>query len=113
MKFIGDCYVAAGGLFDDPNISEIHAEQMTHFGCLATKAVAKISAEINQPLRIRVGINTGGVLGVDRPTFEISGPAINMAKQMEHHGVPMMVHVSRSVYELIYSADFEIKKEVK
>lgn len=115
MKCIGDCYVAAGGIFEDPNVPEIHAKEMTHFGCLATKAVTKVNGEIGQNLRIRVGINTGGpiaagVLGVDRPTFEIFGPTINMAQQMEHHGVPMMVHVSRSVYELIYSGDFSIKE---
>ena len=33
-----------------------------------------------------------------------------MAQQMEHHGVPMQVHVSRSVYELIYGDAFSIKE---
>jgi class 3 adenylate cyclase len=66
-------------------------------------------------LRIRVGVNSGGpivagVLGVGKPTFEILGPAINMAQQMEHHGVPMMVHVSRAVYELVYGEAFDIKE---
>ena len=115
MKCIGDCYVAAGGIFDEPNIPSVHAREMTNFGCLAIKAIRKVDEEINQPLRIRVGINTGGpiaagVLGVDRPTFEIFGPTINMAQQMEHHGIPMMVHVSRSVYELIYDSYFDIKE---
>lgn len=45
-----------------------------------------------------------------RETFEILGPAINMAQQMEHHGVPMQVHISRSVYELIYGGPFVIKE---
>ena len=70
---------------------------------------------LNETLQIRVGINTGGpivagVLGIGKPTFEILGPAINMAQQMEHHGVPMQVHVSRSVYELIYGDAFTIKE---
>ncbi|OHT00440.1 hypothetical protein TRFO_32897 [Tritrichomonas foetus] len=115
MKCIGDCYMAAGGIFDDPNIPSLHAKEMTHFGCLAIKAILKINSEIGQSLRIRVGINTGGpiaagVLGVDRPTFEIFGPTINMAQQMEHHGVPMMVHVSRAVYELIFGGEFHIRE---
>jgi hypothetical protein len=33
-----------------------------------------------------------------------------MAQQMEHHGVPMQVHVSRAVYELVYGDTFQIKE---
>ena len=60
-------------------------------------------------------MNTGrpivaGVLGTEKPTFEILGPAINMAQQMEHHGVLMKVHISRSTYELIYGGSFVIKE---
>jgi len=33
-----------------------------------------------------------------------------MAQQMEHHGVPMKVHISRSVYELVYGETFKIKE---
>jgi hypothetical protein len=33
-----------------------------------------------------------------------------MEQQMEHHGVPMAVHVSRSVYELIYGDQFIVKE---
>jgi class 3 adenylate cyclase len=29
---------------------------------------------------------------------------------MEHHGIPMQVHVSRSVYELIYGDQFVVKE---
>jgi len=49
-------------------------------------------------------------LGTEKPTFEIIGPAINMAQQMEHHGVPMQVHISRSVYEMIYGGPFDVKE---
>jgi hypothetical protein len=47
---------------------------------------------------------------VGKPTFEILGPSINMVQQMEHHGVPMQVHVSRAVYELIYGDQFVVKE---
>ena len=29
---------------------------------------------------------------------------------MEHHGVPMLVHISRPVYEYIYGGSFSIKE---
>ena len=115
IKCIGDCYMAAGGIFADVNQPAVHAKDVVEFGLEAIEALGKVNKEIDQSLRIRVGINTGGpivagVLGTEKPTFEILGPAINMAQQMEHHGVPMKVHVSRAVYELIYGGNFEVKE---
>ncbi|OHS95519.1 Adenylate and Guanylate cyclase catalytic domain containing protein [Tritrichomonas foetus] len=115
IKCIGDCYMCAGGIFETNNQPKIHAHETVSFGIDSIKAVLKVNSEINQNLRIRVGVNTGGplvagVLGIDRPTFEILGPAINMAQQMEHHGIPMMVHISPTVYELIFGGNLNIKE---
>jgi len=118
IKCIGDCYMAAGGVFLDVNQPAIHAKEAVSFGLDTIDSILEINQELNQSLEIRVGIATGGpiiggVLGVGKPTFEILGPAINMAQQMEHNGIPMKVHISRSVYELIYGEVFEIKERGK
>ncbi|KAH0790452.1 Adenylate and Guanylate cyclase catalytic domain containing protein [Histomonas meleagridis] len=118
IKCIGDCYMAAGGIFAEVNQPAVHAHEVVDFGLEAINAVKKVNEQINQNLRIRVGVNTGGpivagVLGTGKPTFEILGPTINIAQQMEHHGVPMKVHISRAVYELIYGAKFEIKERAE
>ena len=102
-------------MFDEVCNPANHSKQCVEFGCEAIKKVNEVDAEYNEQLKIRVGVNTGGpivagVLGTDKPTFEILGPAINMAQQMEHHGVPMLVHISRPVYELIYGGSFDIKE---
>ena len=115
LKCIGDCYVGAGGIFAELNQPTVHAKDVVEFGLDAIDGLLRLNEEIGQKLRIRVGINTGGpivagVLGTAKPTFEILGPAINMAQQMEHHGVPMKVHVSRAVYELIYGSNFTVKE---
>lgn len=115
LKCIGDCYVGAGGIFAEINQPTVHAKDVVEFGLDAIDGLLRLNEEIGQSLQIRVGINTGGpivagVLGTAKPTFEILGPAINMAQQMEHHGVPMKVHVSRAVYELIYGSNFVVKE---
>ncbi|EAY09808.1 Adenylate and Guanylate cyclase catalytic domain containing protein [Trichomonas vaginalis G3] len=115
IKCIGDCYMAAGGIFDEVNQPQIHAREVVDFGCLAIKKLLEIDDKENENLKIRVGINTGGpivagVIGTEKPTFEILGPAINIAHEMEHHGVPMKVHISRPVYEFIYGGQFSIKE---
>ena len=61
-------------------------------------------------LQIRVGPLVAGVIETGKPAFETLGPAINMEQQMEHHGVPMFVHISRFVYESIYGEPLEIKE---
>jgi len=115
IKCIGDCYMAAGGVFSEINQPATHAKEAVEFGLDAIDAIDEINRVYGFQLRIRVGINTGGpiiggVLGIGKPTFEILGPAINLAQQMEHHGVPMAVHISRPVYELIYGNTFKIKE---
>ncbi|OHT14671.1 Adenylate and Guanylate cyclase catalytic domain containing protein [Tritrichomonas foetus] len=115
IKCIGDCYMGAGGIFMDVNQPTAHAKDVVEFGLDAIDAVGTLNEKIGQSLRIRVGVNTGGpivagVLGTEKPTFEILGPTINMAQQMEHHGVPMKVHISRAVYELIYGGNFKIQE---
>jgi class 3 adenylate cyclase len=116
IKCIGDCYVCAGGIFSEINQPAVHAKDMVSFGLDAIQSLEDLNQEVDQHLRIRVGVNTGGpivagVLGIGKPTFEILGPTINLAQQMEHHGVPMQVHVTRAVYELVYGdAAFQVKE---
>ncbi|KAK8841085.1 hypothetical protein M9Y10_027926 [Tritrichomonas musculus] len=112
IKCIGDCYMAAGGIFAQINQPSVHAKEVVSFGLLAIKEILLINDEIQQNLNIRVGVNTGGpvvagVLGIGKPTFEIIGPAINRAQQMEQNGVPMKVHISMSVYQLICGLNFK------
>ena len=115
IKCIGDCYMCAGGIFDEINQPNVHAKEIVEFGLESLECMRELDQTYGLELKIRVGINTGGpivagVLGTEKPTFEILGPAINMAQQMEHHGVPMQVHISRSVYELVYGGSFVIKE---
>lgn len=115
IKCIGDCYMAAGGIFCEVNQPAQHAREVVTFCLNCMSAIGTVNQVRSQTLRIRAGVNTGGpivagVLGTEKPTFEILGPAINMAQQMEHSGVPMKVHISRPVYELIYGGSFQIKE---
>jgi class 3 adenylate cyclase len=111
IKCIGDCYMAAGGIFGARDRTHEHANEVVTFGLEAIEAMHELNADRNERLEIRVGINTGGpivagVLGIGKPTFEILGPAINMAQQMEHTGQPMKVHVSEETYANVAGAHF-------
>ena len=86
IKLIGDVYMCAGGLFnpDDPPAS--HAEQMVRFGLDALQNIEDMNVKLSALLSVRIGINTGGpliagVLGTDKPTFDIIGDPI-LAKHL-------------------------------
>jgi class 3 adenylate cyclase len=113
IKCIGDCYMAAGGIFAEPNQPIVHAKEAIEFSLGAIESLKKVNKEKGSHLRIRVGVHTGGpvvagVIGLGKPTFEILGSSIVMAQQMEHTGVPMKVQMTRSVYELIYGTNFHV-----
>jgi class 3 adenylate cyclase len=115
IKCIGDCYMAAGGIFGEINQPAIHAKEMVSFGLDCINIIEKVNKLLDTSLRIRIGIDTGGpivagVIGTKKPIFEILGPVIVSAGQMEHHGVSMKVQISRPVYELIYGGQFNVKE---
>ena len=115
IKCIGDCYMAAGGIFDEVNQPAEHCKQAISFCLEAISSLELFNIENKQSLRIRAGINCGGpitagVLGVEKPTFDILGPAISVAAMMEHHGVPMNVHIPQHMYELVYDQPFQFKE---
>ena len=115
IKCIGDCYMDAGGIFDEVNQPAEHCKQAISFCLEAISSLELFNIENKQSLRIRAGINCGGpitagVLGVEKPTFDILGPAISVAAMMEHHGVPMNVHIPQHMYELVYDQPFQFKE---
>ena len=115
IKCIGDCYMCAGGIFDEINRPNEHAKQAVSYGLDIIAALKLLNVEIDERLRIRVGVNTGGpivagVLGIEKPTFDILGPDICLAAMMEHHGVPMHVHIPQHCYDLIFGSYFKIKE---
>jgi class 3 adenylate cyclase len=85
IKCIGDCYMAAGGVFSEINQPAEHAKQVVSFGLDSLDSVEALNEELGERLQMRVGVNTGGPIvagviggGLGKPTFEIIGPAINL-----------------------------------
>jgi class 3 adenylate cyclase len=83
-------------------------------------SIESIEAVAGGGVEILVGLNTGGplaagVIGVDLPTFQIVGAPYEIAEQLMIFGVPMQIHITRSVYELIYAHRFRVtdRGEVK
>jgi class 3 adenylate cyclase len=116
IKLIGDIYMAASGLFageDQP--SNDHALQIVCFGLDCIADLDDVNQALSATLQVRAGVNSGGpviagVLGTDRPVFDIIGDPINVAARLQTTDVPGKVQIPQSTFELIQGGHFKIEQ---
>lgn len=113
IKLIGDIYMAAAGLFHPDTDPENHAEQMISFAIDVIHALDEINIRLNASLSVRVGVNSGGpiiagVLGKDKPTFDIIGDPINVAARLQSTDEANYIQISQATYELIKGKSFDV-----
>jgi guanylate cyclase len=114
IKLIGDVYMCAGGLFAPDAPPAAHAEQMVRFAIDALQAVDCVNEHLGAALAVRIGINTGGpvlagILGTDRPTFDIIGDTINVAARLQSTDLSGKIQISEGTQTLLAGTDFKIE----
>lgn len=115
IKLIGDIYMAATGLFN-PEVQPIsHAEQTIDFALDCINELDEVNVKLEANLQIRIGVNTGGpliagVLGTDKPVFDIIGDAINVAARLQTTSDVNHVHISQATYDLVKESNYEFQK---
>jgi class 3 adenylate cyclase len=101
IRTIGDSYFVAGGV---PITRDDHAEAIAQMAIDMQKVVARYHWPNGEPLRLRIGINTGGpvvgaVIGFKKFAYDVWGDAVNTASRMESQGQPGRIHVTAATYE--------------
>lgn len=95
IKTIGDAYMIAGGLFDS---GEAHATAAADMALDMMHFVDRMREAGNTDMHLRIGINTGpvvgGVIGLAKFSYDLWGDAVNTAARMESHGVVDAIHIS-------------------
>jgi class 3 adenylate cyclase len=114
IKLIGDVYMCAGGLFNPDSPPVTHAEQMIRFAIDALQVIDDTNVKLNAILSVRIGVNSGGpilagVLGTDKPAFDIIGDPINIAARLQSTGVPGKIQISEGTHSLISALDFPME----
>ena len=116
VRFDGNRYIFAGGLFNKIVKPERHAEQSIRFSLKVIEELLSLSQSISVEINTTIGIHTSGpviagVMCLSKPAFQIIGPVMESALQIAETGMANQVHVSRSVYELIYSSGFRVHEK--
>ena len=100
IKTIGDAYMVAAGV---PLPRPDHAEAIAAMALAMGPEVAACSAEIGEPLQVRIGIDTGpvvaGVIGQAKFIYDLWGDTVNTASRMESHAQPGSIQVTERAYE--------------
>ncbi|MBL7998568.1 MAG: tetratricopeptide repeat protein [Candidatus Kapabacteria bacterium] len=95
IKTVGDAYMIASGA---PERCEDHAIRAARFAVAMQATVAEFAKEINEDLKIRIGLNSGdavaAVVGEKKFTYDLWSDMVNTAARMESHGLPSMIQVT-------------------
>lgn len=99
IKTVGDSYMVAGGV---PLPRPDHATAIANMA-LDTLEVMKNYVWHNEPIRVRIGINSGplvaGVIGRQKFIYDLWGDAVNVASRMESNSMPGVIQVTAATYE--------------
>jgi adenylate cyclase len=101
IKTIGDAYMVVAGA---PEPRPDHATVILEMALEMHAIAESIEPAPGQGLRLRTGIASGpvvaGVIGQKKFSYDVWGDAVNLASRMESTGIPGMIQVASSTWQL-------------
>jgi adenylate cyclase len=102
IKTIGDAYMVVAGL---PTARNDHANAIAQMALEMQEIIKTFETSLNEPIKIRIGINTGtvvaGVIGLNKFIYDLWGDAVNIASRMESSGEAGKIQVTANTYEYL------------
>ena len=107
---IGDCYVTMS-FTDKRNRGKISEEAVktVQLGMDMIEVITKVQREIDyKGLNMRIGIHTGDVfgrvMGFDLIRYDLFGPHVSLANEIEAEGLNNQIHISESTKQLVLNS---------
>jgi adenylate cyclase len=99
IKTIGDAFIAAGGI---PGPRADHAEAAADLALAMQREVVRLNTGLRDPFSLKIGMDSGpvvaGVIGTTKFAYDVWGPAVDTAAQMEVYGLAGGIQVTANVY---------------
>lgn len=113
LKTIGDAYVCAAGIFEGDGPLGEAAKEIVTFGTHMHESISMINQKHGTAIHMRIGIHTGGplicgVLGKEKPLFEVIGTTVNIAEDLEASSLHDKIHISQDTYDLVTSLNLKM-----
>lgn len=94
IKTIGDAYMVVAGL---PRPRPDHAQVIVRLAHDMLAELDRINEGLSEPIRLRIGINTGpvvaGVIGQTKFAYDLWGDAVNVASRLEEIAEPGQIRI--------------------
>ena len=109
IKTIGDEYMVVGGV---PDPRPDHADAVARMALQMNDALRGATASAPEPLKVRIGIDSGpviaGVIGRAKFSYDLWGEAVNTASRMESEGESGRIQITQRMRDLL-GDDFQVR----
>jgi class 3 adenylate cyclase len=99
IKTVGDAFIAAGGV---PDPRPDHAEAVADLALAMQQEVVRLNTGLRDPFSLKIGMDSGpvvaGVIGTTKFAYDVWGPAVNTAEQMEKYGLTGGIQTTANVH---------------
>ncbi|KAI6198439.1 Adenylate cyclase type 1 [Aphelenchoides besseyi] len=115
IKTVHSTYMAAAGLtetdFDD--YGQRNATIMIEFAMAMHAVLELLNADAFQNFQLRIGMSLGplvaGVIGAQKPQYDIWGNTVNMASRMDSHGEVRHIHMTGDMSRVLPKHMYKLK----
>ena len=113
VRAMFNTYVYASGIFSKHVKPEKHSEEAVRFALSLIGIQPQIEEKLKRRVTITIGIDTGGpivagILSIQRPAFQVFGNVNDVAKNLMSNCSGERILVSKNVYDLIYTYNFNL-----
>ncbi|KJH53605.1 adenylate/guanylate cyclase catalytic domain protein [Dictyocaulus viviparus] len=94
-----------------------NATMMIEFALAMSQILDQLNRDSFQNFELRIGMSVGplvaGVIGAQKPQYDIWGNTVNLASRMDTHGEPRKIHVTTDMGELLRRGGFRVHSRGK
>uniref|UniRef100_A0A1I7T810 adenylate cyclase n=2 Tax=Caenorhabditis tropicalis TaxID=1561998 RepID=A0A1I7T810_9PELO len=113
IKTISTTYMVASGLAGEECADNSHVEAIALFARELLLKLESINMHSFNDFNLRIGINVGpvvaGVIGSDKPHYDIWGNSVNVASRMDSGGVAGRIQVTEEVKSILEPLGYQFE----